>query len=258
MQSNKGRLATGKLRWGKFYWSDWQGDTALALCSLAAQGLLIRLLCIAAQGDPYGSITVKGKAPTERELRELTRFDAQHEHPKNAARDFRRLLDELLRHGVLTEVEIQPVDIFPAPSQLLPRRFLASSRMLHDGCIAQKRTNASQKRWKSAENHQKQQTLDIQNSKPNKQNQVSSASALRDQIPEAEASFKRDASAVPDARSAPETHRSSSLARGLMAPLAPPRSNAEHFPEDRPREAREPDGRTWFEHHLEAIRRSAH
>jgi hypothetical protein len=35
-------------RWSKFYWSDWDGDMRLRLCSLAAQGLWMQMLCIAA------------------------------------------------------------------------------------------------------------------------------------------------------------------------------------------------------------------
>ena len=62
-----------KLRWGKFYWSDWADDPALALCSLAAQGLWMRLLCIAAQGTPYGHVNINGKPPSVIDLAKLMR-----------------------------------------------------------------------------------------------------------------------------------------------------------------------------------------
>lgn len=80
-----------KLRWGKFYWSDWSDDPALASCSLAAQGLWMRLLCIAAQGSPYGHVTINGKPPTLQQLGRLMR----------ARWDYvGRLIAELERNGV--------------------------------------------------------------------------------------------------------------------------------------------------------------
>lgn len=48
--------------WGKFYWSDWQSDPALRLCSMAAQGFWMRLLCIAAEADPVGYVVIAGRA----------------------------------------------------------------------------------------------------------------------------------------------------------------------------------------------------
>lgn len=46
--------------WTKFYWSDWETDPALKMCSLAAQGLWMRMLCIAAVHEPIGYVAVKG------------------------------------------------------------------------------------------------------------------------------------------------------------------------------------------------------
>ena len=40
-----------------FYPSDWLGDTALSRCSISAQGLWMRLLCIAHEGEPYGHVS---------------------------------------------------------------------------------------------------------------------------------------------------------------------------------------------------------
>lgn len=88
-----------RLRWGKFYWSDWEGDTALALCSHAAQGLWMRLLCIAAQGTPYGHVTVGGKPPSDGQIKILIR------QPNIRLRDLRRLIDELERNGVARRTE---------------------------------------------------------------------------------------------------------------------------------------------------------
>ena len=47
--------------WSKFFWSDWSNDPALRICSLAAQGLWMRMLCIAAEADPTGYVTVNGR-----------------------------------------------------------------------------------------------------------------------------------------------------------------------------------------------------
>lgn len=44
----------------QFYPGDWQRDTALRCCSVAARGLWIDMLCIMHQGEPYGHLTVKG------------------------------------------------------------------------------------------------------------------------------------------------------------------------------------------------------
>lgn len=82
-----------KLRWGKFYWSDWSDDPALALCSLAAQGLWMRLLCIGAQGTPYGHMNIKGQPATVEQIAKLVRAK-----PSFVA----RLIDELERKGVVS------------------------------------------------------------------------------------------------------------------------------------------------------------
>jgi len=46
--------------WTKFYWADWGIDPALKLCSLAAQGLWMRMLCVAAEATPRGYVAVNG------------------------------------------------------------------------------------------------------------------------------------------------------------------------------------------------------
>jgi hypothetical protein len=51
-----------KRPWMKFYPSDWLGSSRLQRCSLAAQGLAIKMICHMHQGEPYGHLTVKGTA----------------------------------------------------------------------------------------------------------------------------------------------------------------------------------------------------
>lgn len=58
--------------WSKFFWQDWESDQALKLCSLAAQGLWMRMLCIAAAHDPIGYVAVAGKPLDETALARLT------------------------------------------------------------------------------------------------------------------------------------------------------------------------------------------
>lgn len=58
--------------WAKFYWSDWESDPALRLCSYAAQGLWMRMLCIAAAHDPIGYVCVAGRALNETSLARMT------------------------------------------------------------------------------------------------------------------------------------------------------------------------------------------
>ncbi len=41
-----------------FYWNDWENDEALKACSLAAQGLWMRLLCIAARSPEHGVVQI--------------------------------------------------------------------------------------------------------------------------------------------------------------------------------------------------------
>lgn len=47
--------------WSKFFWADWESDQALRLCSLAAQGLWMRMLCVAASHDPVGYVCMAGQ-----------------------------------------------------------------------------------------------------------------------------------------------------------------------------------------------------
>jgi hypothetical protein len=86
------------LPWGKFYWRDWLTDPALSVCSLSAQGLWIRMLCIMAHSNPVGHLTLppsrglKGNSEAQQVAR-MCLADARH---------VRALLDELETRGVFT------------------------------------------------------------------------------------------------------------------------------------------------------------
>ncbi|RAZ86941.1 hypothetical protein DPM33_26685 [Mesorhizobium hawassense] len=58
--------------WSKFFWSDWESDPNLRLCSLAAQGLWMRMLCIAAAHEPVGYVAIAGKGLDEAALARLS------------------------------------------------------------------------------------------------------------------------------------------------------------------------------------------
>ena len=53
-----------KRPWLKFFPSDWRSDPRLRMCSLAARGLWIDLLCYMHEGEPYGHLTIDGAPPS--------------------------------------------------------------------------------------------------------------------------------------------------------------------------------------------------
>lgn len=54
--------------WMKFYTSDWRNDPALKMCSMAARGLWIEMICLMHQATPYGHLLVNGQCPTDTQL----------------------------------------------------------------------------------------------------------------------------------------------------------------------------------------------
>jgi hypothetical protein len=57
--------------WLKFYPGDWRSDPALRMCSLAARGLWIDMLCLMHEADPRGSLLVNGKPVKQPQLASL-------------------------------------------------------------------------------------------------------------------------------------------------------------------------------------------
>lgn len=82
--------------WSKFFWSDWESDPRLKLCSLASQGLWMRLLCLCAQSDPPGRAAIDGRPLTD------TQIAAVIGRPKP---EVCRLLAELESNGVFSRGE---------------------------------------------------------------------------------------------------------------------------------------------------------
>ncbi|MCC4240359.1 hypothetical protein [Thalassospira povalilytica] len=58
--------------WMKFYPTDWRADPALRVCSLAARGLWVEMLCIMHEATPRGYLTIKGRAVTDAQLAALS------------------------------------------------------------------------------------------------------------------------------------------------------------------------------------------
>lgn len=76
-----------------FYWADYKNDKGLQLCSYAAQGFWMRLLCIAAECEPFGHLAVNGRALTLDDLSVMT----GHSTAENEL-----LLQELEKNGVFS------------------------------------------------------------------------------------------------------------------------------------------------------------
>lgn len=79
--------------WSKFFWSDHEADEKLRVCSLAAQGLWMRMLCLMARATPRGELRI-GSEPCS--VRDLARIAGESDVTVAA------LLDELSRRGVFS------------------------------------------------------------------------------------------------------------------------------------------------------------
>ena len=56
----------------RFFWADWRSDPCLRTCSLAARGLWMDMLSIAAEAQPTGYVLVNGRTPSTTDLARLT------------------------------------------------------------------------------------------------------------------------------------------------------------------------------------------
>jgi len=87
---------SGARRWSKFWWEDYEGDPLLSSCSLASQGLWMRMLCLMHRGEPYGHLLINGKQPSVRVLSSILRTNE---------REFARLIAELEEYGVFSRTD---------------------------------------------------------------------------------------------------------------------------------------------------------
>lgn len=91
-----GASTMAALAWGKFFWRDWTSDVALRRCSLAAHGLWMSMLCIAAQHEPPGFVSVNGEPLDADGIAEVIGRDKG---------EVNRLLKELVNRGVCSRDE---------------------------------------------------------------------------------------------------------------------------------------------------------
>jgi DnaD/phage-associated family protein len=82
--------------WIKFYPDDWNSDIALASCSLAAQGLLARLIAVMHRSEPYGYLLCNGSEPRPADIARALGI---------APNTYNACLRELLEKGVLKRDE---------------------------------------------------------------------------------------------------------------------------------------------------------
>lgn len=68
-------MTTGKRHWMKFFPADWRQDPRLRMCDLATRGLWMEMLCLMAEGEPYGHLTVGGAAIKDSDLARLAGAD---------------------------------------------------------------------------------------------------------------------------------------------------------------------------------------
>jgi len=61
-------MSRARQPWMKFYPSDWRADPALRMCSVAARGLWMEMLCIMHEADPKGSLVLNARPLNERQL----------------------------------------------------------------------------------------------------------------------------------------------------------------------------------------------
>lgn len=80
-------------RWAKFWWQDWQRDPALRMCSLAARGAWIEMLCLMADANPVGHLLVNGRTPNMRQLAAVLGC---------SEKDANKLVAELEENGVFS------------------------------------------------------------------------------------------------------------------------------------------------------------
>jgi len=113
------------LPWGKFWWKDWLTDPALSVCSLAAQGLWIRMLCIMSLSDPPGRLKLPPTRRAETEAKQVAGMCHAD------ARQVRPLLDELETRGVFSRESGN----------------IVSRRMIRDAELSDQGRSAAAKGW---------------------------------------------------------------------------------------------------------------
>ncbi len=172
-------------RWIKFWPQDWQRDPALRACSLAARGLWMELLCIAHESEPYGHVTLNGRAMTEAEMASIA---------GRPRREILPLIAELERAGVFSRT---------------PEGVVYSRRLVRDDVAAQTGRAHIRKRWDAASDR---------DSPPNRETgKTLSAQEARSQMQEASVPEERHGAAVLPPDSGHADSRDEFWRKGLAA-----------------------------------------
>lgn len=100
--------------YSKFFWQDWHGDDLLALCSMGAQGVWMRLLVIASRSDTPGHVLLDGKKPTMGELLDACRC--------------RRDITEVMLEGWISELTERGVCSVTSQGVIFCRRMVRDFR----------------------------------------------------------------------------------------------------------------------------------
>lgn len=109
---------TTKLPWFKFNPTDYRADPSLRMCSLAARGLWVEMLCIMHEADPRGHLLINKNPVTDRMLASLTGTDES---------SVSRLITELETAGVFSRSN---------------KGVIYSRRMIRDEKLSQKRAKS--------------------------------------------------------------------------------------------------------------------
>lgn len=118
-----------ELPWSKFFWSDWEADQGLRLCSLAAQGLWMRMLCVCAKGDPRGYLAINGKPLDSTGVARLCGISAE---------EAESLMEELDLNGVFSRDR---------------RGWIYNRRMMKDAKKSATGKKFAKKRWSQADDN---------------------------------------------------------------------------------------------------------
>ena len=119
-----------ELPWSKFFWSDWEADQGLRLCSLAAQGLWMRILCVCAKGEPRGFLAINGQPLDATGVARLCGITAA---------EASTLMDELELNGVFSRDR---------------RKWIYSRRMIKDAKKSAEGKKSARKRWSQSDEKQ--------------------------------------------------------------------------------------------------------
>lgn len=112
-------ISIRKYPWMMFFPADHRADPALRVCTLAARGLWIEMVCLMHEADPYGHLVSKGRPITMEQLASLS---------GTSKVQVKKLVAELCESGVLSQTN--EGTIF---SRRMVRDFIKRQRNVENG-----------------------------------------------------------------------------------------------------------------------------